>query len=127
MRHEFNFFDDVFHRMENQIAEAEQEMMAMRKQMFQLLPHDHLDVIANEITPRVPIVEEKGETKLKLEFDVHQFKPDEVQVKIMGNNILQVSCIAAVHSSLIIACILHVFYFYNDDENICFKIIKIEV
>ncbi|ESO05873.1 hypothetical protein HELRODRAFT_125965, partial [Helobdella robusta] len=37
-----------------------------------------------------PIVEENGETKLKLDFNVKGFKPEEVQVKIVGDNVLQV-------------------------------------
>jgi HSP20 family molecular chaperone IbpA len=37
------------------------------------------------------IVQERGETKLKLEFDVHEFKPSEVHVNVLGTNILQVT------------------------------------
>jgi len=88
MRHGWNFFDDAFARMRN----AEQEMEAMRNQMFRLMPLDLQDVQKNEIEPKKRmVVEEKGETKLKLEFDVHEFNPDEVKVKVLGNNILQVT------------------------------------
>jgi len=87
MRHGWNFFDDVFAR----IAEAEAEIAAMRGQMFRLMPQDLADVQKTEIQPRGrAIVEEKGETKLKLEFDVQEFKPEEIKVKVLGNNILQV-------------------------------------
>lgn len=77
------------------LVQAEEEMRAMRSQMLRLVPHDpndtKLDVQHAEIQPRGhAIVEEKGETKLKLEFDVHQFKPEEVKVKVLGANILQV-------------------------------------
>jgi len=86
--HQWNFFDSIF----NRIQQAEAEMEAMRNQMFRLLPQDLFDVQKNEIQPKGRmIVEEKGETKLKLEFDVHEFKPEEVKVKVLGNNILQVS------------------------------------
>ena len=87
-----NFFDRIFgdaiHDMETTMA----EMNSMRKQMYHLMPHDPLgDTLASEMAPRVPIVEERGETKLKLEFNVHNFSPEEVKVKILGSNILQVS------------------------------------
>jgi len=85
----WNFFDRIFAR----ISEAEAEMEAMRGQMLRLVPQDVMaDVAKTEIEPRGRvIVEEKGETKLKLEFDVHEFMPSEVQVKVLGNNILQVT------------------------------------
>jgi len=84
----WNFFDRIFKR----ITEAEAEMEAMRGQMHRLVPQDMLDVDRMELQPRGhPIVEERGETKLKLEFDVHEFRPDEVQVKVLGSNILQVT------------------------------------
>jgi len=85
----WNFFDRIISR----IAEAEAEMEAMRGQMLRLLPQDMMtDVIKTEIEPRGrAIVEERGQTKLKLEFDVHEFQPGEVQVKVLGTNILQVS------------------------------------
>jgi len=85
----WNFFDHQYAR----ISELEGEMAAMRRQMYQLMPHDltAADIGKTELVPTGhPIVEEKGETKLKLTFDVHQFKPEEVKVKVLGNNILQV-------------------------------------
>jgi len=83
-----NFFDHIFRR----ISDAEAEMYAMRSQMFRLLPQDLMDIQRTMIEPRGrAIVEERGETKLKLEFDVHEFKPEEVKVKVLGSNILQVS------------------------------------
>lgn len=85
--HGWNFFDNIFRR----ISEAEREMEAMRGQMFRLLPQDPVDIQRTMIEPRGrAIVEEKGETKLKLEFDVQEFKPEEVKVKVLGSNILQV-------------------------------------
>lgn len=84
----WNFFDRIFQR----IADAEAEMEAMRGQMHRLVPQDMVDVAKVELEPRGhAIVEEKGETKLKLEFDVHEFKQDEVHVKVLGTNILQVT------------------------------------
>jgi HSP20 family molecular chaperone IbpA len=93
----WNFFDDLMARMAHDAAQAEEEMRAMRNQMLRLVPRcdpadTKLDVHHAEIQPRShAIVEEKGETKLKLEFDVHQFKPEEVKVKVLGANILQVT------------------------------------
>jgi HSP20 family molecular chaperone IbpA len=92
----WNFFGDLMARMSNDAAQAEDEMRAMREQMLRLVPRDptdtKLDVQHAEIQPRGhAVVEEKGETKLKLEFDVHQFKPEEVKVKVLGANILQVT------------------------------------
>jgi len=87
MHNGWNFFDDVFKR----ITDAQAEMNAMRGQMLRLMPQDLTDVQKNDIEPkRNVIVEEKGETKLKLEFDVHEFRPEELRVKVLGNNILQV-------------------------------------
>jgi len=86
-----NFFDHYFQNTMLEMQAMEAEMAHMRDQMFQLFPHNPdggaLDV---DMQPRVPIVEERGETKLKLEFNVKDFRPDEVKVKILGNNILQV-------------------------------------
>ena len=62
----------------------------MRSRMFQLAPYEPAGNNIIEIKPSHPIVEEKGETKLKLDFNVQGFKPEEVQVKILGDNILQV-------------------------------------
>lgn len=88
---ELNFFDRMFHDAAAEMEAQMLQMQRMREQMYQLLPHDPLgDTLAAEMAPRVPIVEERGETKLKLEFNVHNFRPEEVQVKILGNNILQV-------------------------------------
>jgi len=86
-----NFFDRMFADAAAEMEAQMAQMQKMREQMFQLLPHDPFgDTLASEMTPRVPIVEERGETKLKLEFNVHNFQPEEVQVKILGSNILQV-------------------------------------
>jgi HSP20 family molecular chaperone IbpA len=82
-----NFFDSIFSDMQR----MEHDIAMMRQQMYQLLPHDMLGgTLDSDIEPRVPIVEERGETKLKLEFNVQNFRPDEVKVKILGSNILQV-------------------------------------
>ena len=101
MRHDFNFFDAQaaymereFRQRENQVETLQQhmdrQMAAMRSCMFQLIPSDPNDVAISEIETNRPIVEEKGETKLKLEFNVQGFKPEEIKVKVLGNNILQV-------------------------------------
>lgn len=87
MHHGWNFFDE----MRATMANAEAEMNAMRGQMYRLMPQDLTDVLKTDIEPRGrAIVEEKGETKLKLEFDVHEFNPQDIKVKVLGNNILQV-------------------------------------
>jgi HSP20 family molecular chaperone IbpA len=86
-----NFFDHVFGHASAEMETAMAQINDMRKQMYHLLPHDPFgDTLASEMAPRVPIVEERGETKLKLEFNVQNFRPEEVQVKILGSNILQV-------------------------------------
>jgi len=89
----FNFFDQIFAEMEREFANMDQEMTRMRGQMHQLVPmHTSAPRDIKDVTihPNLPIVEEKGQTKLKLEFDVHTFKPEEVKVKVIGDNILQV-------------------------------------
>ena len=87
-----NFFDHLCGNASTQMESAMAQINAMRKQMYHLMPHDPLgDIMSAEIQPRVPIVEERGETKLKLEFNVQDFRPEEVQVKILGSNILQAS------------------------------------
>lgn len=87
MRGGWNFFDDVFRRI--QIAQA--EMAAMRNQMFSLMPQDVTDMSKMMIQPMGrEFVEEQGQTKMKLEFDVHQFKPEDIKVKVLENNILEV-------------------------------------
>ena len=86
-----NFFDRYFQNAMLEMQAMDREMAHMRDQMFQLFPHNpEGGALDTDMQPRVPIVEEGGETKLKLEFNVKNFRPDEVKVKIMGNNILQV-------------------------------------
>ena len=50
------------------------------------------DGVCSELEPLVPVVEENGERKMKLEFNVKDYKPEEVKVKMLGNNTLQVRC-----------------------------------
>jgi len=86
-----NFFDRFFENAMPEMSAMESEMARMRDQMFQLFPHNpEGGALDSELDPRVPIVLDHGETKLKLEFNVKDFRPDEVKVKILGNNILQV-------------------------------------
>ncbi len=71
------------------------EMEQMRRRMFQLVPPEALmiplcDEACPELEPLVPIVEENGERKLKMEFNVKDYKPEEVKVKMLANNVLQV-------------------------------------
>jgi len=87
----FNFFDHYFQNTMLEMQAMEAEMSRMRDQMYQLFPHNpEGGVLDADMQPRVPVVEEHGESKLKLEFNVKDFRPDEVKVKILGNNILQV-------------------------------------
>nr|UQK61741.1 small heat shock protein [Polygordius sp. ID5] len=69
----------------------------MRQQMLQLVPFDETAIDRNKgmIEVKRPIVESEipGQGKLKLEFDVKQFKPEEVEVKVMGNNMLQINAL----------------------------------
>lgn len=89
MRSNFDFFHNLSSQMDKEFKEMEEDMCRARSLLLQLLPRDPVDVMKHEIKPSVPIVEEKGETKLKLEFNVKQFKPEELEVKLLGNNILQ--------------------------------------
>jgi len=91
-----NFFDRYV-RAAAELEQLEKEMALMRQQMFHLVPHNHFEVAAPmtpatvvQLQPLAPIIHENGETKLKLEFNVKEFKPNEVKVKILGNNTLQV-------------------------------------
>jgi len=86
-----NFFDRYFQNAMLEMQAMESEMAHMREQMFQLFPHNPQGgTLDADMQPRVPIVQEGGETKLKLEFNVKDFRPDEVKVKILGHDILQV-------------------------------------
>lgn len=89
MRSNFDFFHHLSSQMDKEFKEMEEDMFRARSLLLQLLPRDPVDVMKHEIKPSVPIVEERGETKLKLEFNVKQFKPEELEVKLLGNNILQ--------------------------------------
>ena len=78
-------------------------MELMRGRMFQLVPPEALlipvpavperldDEPCMELEPLVPIVEENGERKLKMEFNVKEYKPDEVKVNLLDNRVLQVT------------------------------------
>jgi len=86
-----NFFDRYFQNAMLEMQAMETEMSRMRNQMYQLMPHNpEGGTLDTDMQPRVPIVEEHGETKLKLQFNVKDFAPEEVKVKILGNKILQV-------------------------------------
>lgn len=91
MRHDFDFFDRIKKHMNLEFSLIDEEIEKMRRQMLHLVPMDPVDVMVQEIKPSVPIVEEKGETKLKLEFSVKEFRPEDLEVKLLGNNILQVT------------------------------------
>jgi len=94
----------VFDRyMADQYRQMAAEMELMRRRMFQLVPPEallipvpavlerHDDEPCMELEPLVPIVEENGERKLKMEFNVKEYKPDEVKVNLLDNRVLQVS------------------------------------
>jgi hypothetical protein len=87
-----NFFDHFIADYYRQMAA---EMEAMRRHMFQLVPPEALMIplcegVCSEVEPVVPVVEENGERKMKLQFNVKDYKPEEVKVKMLGNNVLQV-------------------------------------
>jgi len=90
MRYDCDFFERIKKQMNMEFKQIEEEIEKMRHQMLHLVPVDPVDVMVQEIKPSVPIVEEKGETKLKLEFNVKEFRPEDLEVKLLGNNILQV-------------------------------------
>jgi len=90
----FSFFDRYIADHYHQMAA---EMELMRRRMFQLVPPEALMIPVHEgpsvdLEPLVPIVEENGERKLKIEFNVKDYKPDEVKVKMLDNSVLQVRC-----------------------------------
>lgn len=89
-KNDFDFFHHLSSQMDKELHQMEEEMTRARGLLLQLFPRDPVDVVKQEIKPSVPIVEERGETKLKLQFNVKPFKPEELEVKILGNNILQV-------------------------------------
>lgn len=88
-----NFFDRLIGDYYRQMAT---EMDQMRQQMFQLVPPEFpVESVCvpgelREREPLVPVVEENGERKMKLEFNVKNYKPEEVKVKILNGNVLQV-------------------------------------
>jgi polyhydroxyalkanoate synthesis regulator protein len=79
------YFFDSF--IANQYRQMATEMNRMREQMYQLIPHD---TIESELESAVPIVEENGERKMKMEFNVKDYKPEEVKVKLLADNMIQV-------------------------------------
>ena len=88
----FNFFDRFIADYYRQMAS---EMELARRRMFQLVPPEALmiplcDEQFTELEPKVPIVEENGERKLKMEFNVNDYKPEEVKVTMLDNNVLRV-------------------------------------
>jgi HSP20 family molecular chaperone IbpA len=92
-----NFFDRIFANAVAEMEQMEQEMELMRQQMFQLLPHNSFEVASTmtpaavvQLQPYAPIIQEGGQTKLKLEFNVKDFKPEEVKVKVVGQDTVQV-------------------------------------
>jgi hypothetical protein len=96
----FHFFDNYIADYYRQMA---YEMEQMRRNMFQLVPPEALLIpalegVCSEVEPLVPVVEENGERKMKLEFNVKDYKPDEVKVKMVGNNVLQVRRCASISS-----------------------------
>jgi len=96
VRRSWSIFDDFFHRM----AQAEAEMDAIRRQMFRRGTRDvheelsescrteRRNASAEQVKPYV--TEQDGPQKLKLTFDVQQFKPDEIKLKLLNDNMLQV-------------------------------------
>jgi crystallin alpha B len=100
-RSPFHFFDSF---IANQVRQMDAEMERMRRHMFQLVPPEllmtppslaeHEQATAEErrfeIEPQVPIVDDNGQRKLKMQFNVKDYKPEEVQVKMLENNVLQV-------------------------------------
>jgi hypothetical protein len=83
----FNFFDTFIADCYRQMAA---EMDKIRDQMFQLMPSD-FPPLAQEPDMLVPIIEESGERKMKMQFNVKDYKPEEVKVKVLGNDVLQVN------------------------------------
>jgi polyhydroxyalkanoate synthesis regulator protein len=79
------YFFDAF--IANHYRQMAADMNRMREQMYQLIPHD---MIESELESTVPIVEEDGERKMRMEFNVKNYKPHEVRVKLLADNILQV-------------------------------------
>jgi len=97
----FSFFDRYIADQYRQMAA---EMEFMRRRMFQLVPPEALmipvpamhdwqdhDEQRTELQPLVPVVEENGARKLKMEFDVREYKPEEIKVNLLDNRVLQVS------------------------------------
>jgi len=91
-RRGWSIFDDVFHRM----AQAESEMEAMRQQMFRLRPREidearRGDEKSSSIrAEQEELVDHEGGKKLKLTFGVDQFRPEEIKLKLLNDNVLQV-------------------------------------
>jgi HSP20 family molecular chaperone IbpA len=93
----YHFFDPF---AADYIRRMNAEMNLMRRRMFQLVPPELLmvpvftgreDDDQHELEPQLPIVEENGERKLKMQFNVKDYKPEEVKVKMLENNVLQVT------------------------------------
>jgi HSP20 family molecular chaperone IbpA len=88
----WNYFDPVFQQME----QAHSQMEMMRHAMFQLMPQDmatDMETLRFEPHPmgQQVIMDDKGGKQLKVEFDVHDFKPEEIKVKLVEDNTLQVT------------------------------------
>jgi hypothetical protein len=84
------FFDPFIAKYYRQMAE---EMNEMRERMYQLIPDD---TVEEEGESSVPVIEENGETKMRMEFNVKDYLPEEVRVKLLADRVLQVGNITII-------------------------------
>jgi HSP20 family molecular chaperone IbpA len=84
-----SMFGDVFKDMGADWESFDKEMERMRSEMFTLKAFDFDDPFASMmIKPDRPIVSDaEGNKRLSLRFDCKEFKPEEIQVKTMNNQL----------------------------------------
>ncbi|XP_013420252.1 heat shock protein 27-like [Lingula anatina] len=75
---------DPWTEMRRDMDRMNRQMHQMYHHMFQNYPGQVRGMQENHFQ-NYPIVEEDGKKKLKYVFDVHQFKPEELDVKTKGN------------------------------------------
>ncbi|XP_005103900.1 alpha-crystallin B chain [Aplysia californica] len=82
-------FSDAFKGMDSEWDEFDKELERMRKEMFTLKALDFNDFGSSMIKPERPIVSDaEGNKRLSLRFDCKDFKPEEITVKTMNNQLM---------------------------------------
>lgn len=83
-------WDDVESRMDQKRKEWESEFEKMRRDFFTLSPMENNTNATTKLDTLKPLyeVDKHGQEIFKIRFDVKEFRPEEVQVKVQNNKLL---------------------------------------